>query len=125
MRYVKAKAFAILEIMLATMLLIGLVYLVLHSTSLFHKNQSDQQLGVELSPLISNTIETIAATDPGQLNTSSGGQNLILDASTSNKICPNNTTGLLKNVSSAYLDSMQISGFSLCSAKVVIQPAST
>lgn len=120
----RTKAFAILEIMLATMLLIGLVYLVLHSTSLFHKNQSDQELGVELSALVSNAIETIGATDVASLNTNSSGQNLILDAST-NKVCPNNTTGLLKDVSSAYLDSMQISGFSLCSAKVVIQPAST
>jgi len=117
-KFKSVKAFAILEVMLATMLLIGLVYLIMHSMSTFHRGESDKQLGVELSPVISNVIQTIGSTEPSNMKINTD-QNLIHDASAA-KICPDNTSGLLANVSSGFLDSMEISNFSLCTAKVVI-----
>lgn len=113
MKFKSNKAFAVLEIMLATMLSIGLIYLIMHSMSDYHQGQSDKQLGLELSPVISDMIESIDGTQTGSIN-------LIKDKSAA-KVCPNNSSGLLSNVSSSYLDSMEMSNFSLCSAKVNIQ----
>ena len=112
-RYKACKAFAMLEIMLATMLLVGLVYLIMHAMSSDHRARSDQQLGTELSVVISHMIEAIDGSQQGTMN-------LINDQSNA-KICPNKTKGLLDDVPSSYLDSMQISNFSLCNAVVNIQ----
>lgn len=85
--------FALLNVMLGMFLLVGIVYLIMHSISHYHAEEKARYVGEELAPVISELI-TQSAT------------------STSTVLC--GTNALLANIPSGYLDSLKTSGFDLC-----------
>lgn len=103
----KLSGFALLNVMLGTLLLAGIVYLVMHAMSNFHSEQNSRSIGEQLAPLLAELLlEDVTAM--------SGNYPLVSDAT----FCTGQG-GLLTDIPSGYLQSLASSGFDLCNGATV------
>jgi hypothetical protein len=104
----KIKGLALLEVMLASILLAGLIYLVMHTMSTEHQHSAAKTIGSRLSPVMSDMLVQDFS---GHADSTS--VKLIQDT----VVC-SNTSGILTDTSTDILEGFQGSGFSLCNAQV-------
>jgi type II secretory pathway pseudopilin PulG len=100
----KNSGFAILEVMLATLLLVGLIVLVMHTMSGSRQQDAARQKGEMLATVLDEVLLSDTA-----LPTSSS--NLVKNTSADS--CDSDS-GFLTNLAGSYLDGLDAIGFNLC-----------
>ena len=100
-RYI--SGLAVLEIMLATLLLAGLIYLVMHTISVQHQHASAENIGAELA-ISMNDLLTM------DLSSQANGNYYLIESCGS--------PGLLTDVSPNYINGLTKSGVNLCDSTV-------
>lgn len=101
------SGFALLNVMLGTLLLTGIIYLIMHAMSNYHSEENARTIGEELSPIIAELL----VLDLAEMN---GNYPLIGDS----HFCKSN--GLLSDIPLGYLRSLKSGGFDLCNVNVNI-----
>jgi len=106
-----SKGLALLEVILASILLVGLIYLVAHTTNTYRQHEKAKSLGERLAPVISEALNAdyTAYADHGDKN------NLVKETTACN-----NSSGVLDNLSPHVLEGFEGSGFSLCNATLAL-----
>lgn len=105
----KFHGFAMLNIILGTVLLAGIIYLIMHTMTNFNSQEKARAVGEQLAPIIAELI-TLSPISTGT------DFPLLSDADTD---C-NESSALLKNKFPAgYIQSLKASGFDLCANATV------
>jgi hypothetical protein len=107
MRKKACSGFALLNVLLGVSLLAGVIFLIMHAMSNYHAEQNSRAIGEELAPVIS----ALLTVDNLSLKASN-----IYSLLSNTGLCGANAQPLLVNViANGYIQSLQNSGFNLCS----------
>ena len=106
-----AKGLALLEVVLASMLLVGLISLVMYTTSTYHQHDKAKELGERLAPVVGQALlhDYTGYSEHGEKN------NLVKETT----VCAN-SSGVLSNLSPNALEGFEASGFSLCNSTLAL-----
>jgi type II secretory pathway pseudopilin PulG len=108
----KHSGFAILEVMLATLLLVGLIVLVMHTMSGSRQQDAAREKGEMLSTALDDVLLTTETLTTG---------NLVENTTADN--C-NSSSGVLKDLADGYLNGLDTVGFNICTATIeVVAPS--
>ncbi len=98
------SVFALLNIVLGTTLLVGIVYLIMHAMSNYHAENQSRVIGEELAPIVSELLLLEGLNQETESNIP-----LIYNSS----ICAN-SGGLVTDIPKGYLLGLKTNGFDLC-----------
>lgn len=104
----KKSGFAVLEVMLAVVLLVGLIVLVMHTMSGSRQQDAARQKGEMLSTVLDEVL--LSAPQSGYL----------VDSATVDD-CSNG--GYITNLADGYLNGLDAIGFNICNAEIEIVAA--
>lgn len=107
------KGLALLEVILCSILLVGLIYLVMHTTSTYRQHEKAKELGVRLGSVVSEALTTDYSDDTVYYDHSE--HNLIEET-----VFCSNRSGVLSDVSPDFLAGLKGSGFSLCNSTLIV-----
>ena len=108
------RGFAVFEVMLATVLTVGLILLAMHAISTYRSHDAAEQNGQMLATVLSAAI----IEDPVDRTNSPLVSSDNADLAESG--C-NNANALLNDVSSNYLDALIQSGLNVCTATISVE----
>ncbi len=93
--------FALLNVLLGVTLLTGIIFLIMHAMTNYHSEEKARALGEELAPIANELL----AQDYSAVTTTTSYSTL----------CAN----LLINISTGYMESLETSGFDICTDATV------
>lgn len=111
----KYHGFAVLEVMLSTILLVGLVVLVMHTMSGSRQQDAARQKG----EMLATALDEVLLSDTTPPTSSS---NLVKNTTADS--CSNDS-GFLTNLADGYLDGLDTIGFNLCADSDSGEPAAS